>query len=212
MEKVVEKGDFNEVNNILNDSKIKLDLNRKYNDRYLLLDACYFNSKNTVKSIINYDKEKTLNLNVKDENGNFPLLWACNNNNPEIVQLLIKYANESKRELKINDKNEVGNFPLLIAINNINIEIVNELKKYADEKNITLELNEKNIYGDSPISSDNNNNNMEIIKLLTKIAFEKSTILNVNEKDIKDISKINIDVLHYLKEKLSMNIKDVKNY
>jgi len=59
-----------------------------------------------VQLLIDYaDKNKIiLELNEKDNDGDFPLLWACRENNIEIIQLLINYANENNIILELNEK------------------------------------------------------------------------------------------------------------
>jgi len=50
-------------------------------------------------------------VNEKDNNGDYPLLSACRNNNSEMIKLIIDYANENKIKLKINEKNNNGLYP-----------------------------------------------------------------------------------------------------
>jgi len=74
----------------------------------------------------------------------YPLLLACENNNIEMVQLLIDYANKINIILELNKKDSNGNYPLLWACNNNNIEMVQLIIDYANENNIVLEMLEMN--------------------------------------------------------------------
>ncbi len=87
-----------------------------------------------------------MKLNEKDECGDYPLLWAINKNNIEMVQLLMKYANQHQIILKLNEKKINGNYPILNAISNKNIEIVQLLIEYALQYQIILEYDEKHYY------------------------------------------------------------------
>jgi len=82
-------------------------------------------------------------LNEKNKDGNYPLLKAIFENNIEIVQLLIEYANQHQIILELNEKNKDGDYPLSEAIFKDNIKIVKLLIEYANQHQIILELNEK---------------------------------------------------------------------
>jgi len=56
-----------------------------------------------------------LELNGKSENGDYPLYWAYENNNIEMLELLIDYADKNNIILYINEKDENGNNPLYWA-------------------------------------------------------------------------------------------------
>ena len=69
-----------------------------------------------VKSIIknSVGNKNILELNEKNKYGDYPLLWAIDNNNIEIVQLLIDYALQHQIILeyykkKIEDKPKIKN-------------------------------------------------------------------------------------------------------
>jgi len=99
------------------------------------------NNVENVKSILenaNNSKIK-INLNEKDENGWYPLLWACEKDNIEIVKLLIDYATNNNIVLELNEKHKNGYYPLFWAISN-NIDMVHLLNDYAKANKITLEL------------------------------------------------------------------------
>jgi len=46
-------------------------------------------------------------MNEKNQDGSYPLLEAIYNNNIEIVQLLIEYANQHQIILKLNEKRKI---------------------------------------------------------------------------------------------------------
>ena len=56
-------------------------------------------------------------LDKKDKNGNTVLLWACENDNTELVLSLIK------SRVSLNVKNKNGDTPLIIACKNDNTEL-----------------------------------------------------------------------------------------
>jgi len=70
-----------------------------------------------------------LNINEKDNNETFPLLWAIRNNNNDIIKLLMDYANDNSIKFHINEKNSYGWYPLLLATHNNNVinKIINGL-------------------------------------------------------------------------------------
>jgi len=98
------------------------------------------NNIGNVKSILenaNNSKIK-INLNEKDEDGWYPLLWACEKDNIDIIKLLIDYASKNNIVLELNEKHKNGYYPLFWACND-NIEIVNLLDDYAKANKIKLE-------------------------------------------------------------------------
>eukprot|EP00833_Pecoramyces_ruminatium_P012007 jgi/Orpsp1_1/1186039/evm.model.c7180000096583.2 len=144
--------DIDFIKNILNIYRNKIKLSRvefekliysnkgliKVNEKtidgnYSLLTAINENVY-IVKLLIDYANENNiiLELNEKNEFGDFPLLMAINKYNIEMVKLLIDYANEKNIILELNEKDIDGNYPLLNAINNNNIETIKLLMDYAN--------------------------------------------------------------------------------
>jgi len=124
-----------------------------------------------------------VDLNIKDEFGNYPLLQTCQHNDIEIVNLLIKCANKNDIILELNDKDEDENYPLLLACYENNIDIVHSLIDYANENNIILKLNDKDNDGYYPLLwACDDNNNIEMVQLLIDYANENNIILELNEK------------------------------
>jgi len=68
------------------------------------------NNINNVKSIFNYTNKKNiiLDMNEKNERGNYPLICAITNNNTEIVKEIIDYAKENNIILEMNE-NDIAN-------------------------------------------------------------------------------------------------------
>jgi len=127
-----------------------------------------------------------LNINEKDEYGNYPLLWACIKNNTEMVQLLMNYANQKDITLTINDKeNDYGQFPLFWACYKNNTEMVQLLMNYANnQKEMTLILNDKvevsnfNLY---PLYCAAAINNTEMVELLINYANQNNISLDMDD-------------------------------
>ena len=63
-------------------------------------------------------------LTDKDYNGNYPLLWACNSNNVNILKLLMDYSFKHKIKLNLKNKDYNGNYRLLWACYKNNLEMV----------------------------------------------------------------------------------------
>ena len=101
-----------------------------------------------------------MKLNDKSENGDYPLLWACYNENIEMINLLIDYANKNNIILKLNGKQNKENYPFHWACWNNNIEIIFLLIDYANKNNLILEFNESDYENNSKIK----NETIEIIK------------------------------------------------
>eukprot|EP00833_Pecoramyces_ruminatium_P012474 jgi/Orpsp1_1/1186506/evm.model.d7180000051081.1 len=101
-----------------------------------------------VKLLIEYANQHQiiLELNEKNDYGNYPLLEAINNNNIEIVKLLIEYANQHQIILELNEINKNEEYPLLKAITCDNIKIVKLLIDYANQHQISLKNNKSNIF------------------------------------------------------------------
>jgi len=99
-----------------------------------------------IKAIINNDIEEitvtlekykkneiNLNLNEKDENGNYPVLCACKNNDEKLVTLLLDCARNKNVNLKLDEKNNKGKSPLIYAREHGNKNIIKQLMEYGDD-------------------------------------------------------------------------------
>jgi len=171
-------------------------------------------SNKEFQNYINNSNKGIIKLNEKTQNGDYPLLNACNyywyENNVkyiEIVKLLIQYANKNNIILKLNEKNNNGFYPLLKASYNSDIEIVKLLIEYADKNNIILKLNEKSKDGSYPLLGASGNN-IEIVKLLMEYANKNNIILELNEKNDEGnpiLRATNIEVIRILIEYANKN-------
>ena len=82
----------------------------------------------------------------KNNDGQYPLLLAVNNENIELVQLLRNYAiyNENNIILNINEKSKFyfDNYnPLYLAKRKNNVNIIQLLSNYIEKNNIINEMN-----------------------------------------------------------------------
>jgi len=99
------------------------------------------------------------------------------NNNLEMFELLINYANEKNIILELNEKDNKSKYPFLIAFNN-NIEMTQLLIDYANKKNIALELTDyNNDYGFYSLLFAIEKDNIEVVKFLMNTMLRKM-ILN----------------------------------
>jgi len=135
-----------------------------------LIESTDIDSIDYVKIIIDYANrhEIILDINDKDDNKNYPLLFASKNNNIEMVQLLMEYADTHNIILIMNDKSEKKRFPILEAIENNNVEMVKLLIDYAIRHQITLNIRPENIKPESV--------NKDILDLLT--AYNNQKVIN----------------------------------
>jgi len=60
-----------------------------------------------------------LKINERNCSGNYPFLKAIFNNDIEIMELIIKYAEKSNIDLEINKGNSYGDYPFLVATDQI---------------------------------------------------------------------------------------------
>ncbi|OUM64919.1 hypothetical protein PIROE2DRAFT_60337 [Piromyces sp. E2] len=162
-------------------------------------------SLNTIQKIISYSKDNDilLNLNEKNNDGNYPLLTVIGNDE-SLLELLIAYAKENNIILSINEGDNEGIYPLLKIINsnnNINnIYFINKMYEqlkllinYARENKLILEMNCKDKNGNHPFLNllkygynrilSHKYTMFEMCKLLIDYAKESKYILNLNEKD-----------------------------
>jgi len=184
------------------------------NDEKKLINAMsQRNSKKFVSIIKNASKKKkNIDLNnIKDDDDQYPLYWGIDIGNIEIIESLIKYANNHGVILELDKKVKNGNFPLLEAIKNDKFEIIELLMKYADENKIILDLNEKDDDGEYPILLAVYKG-IKYVKLLIDYADKHEIMLKMN--DLNKVKRYpllmatfwnNIEVVQYLIKYASKN-------
>ncbi|OUM58584.1 hypothetical protein PIROE2DRAFT_64312 [Piromyces sp. E2] len=135
-----------------------------------------------------------LELNEKDQDGGYPLLFACKNDNIDIVRTLIECANDTDVTLILNDKYQDGSYPLLHACSNNNSHL--------------LKINEQQNDGNSPMIMACSKNNTEIIKFLFEYAFKKKFVLRLNEKNKEGKYPLLISIEQYNNIEMSKVLLD----
>jgi len=111
----------------------------------------------------------------------YPFLEAVKQNNIEIVELLINFANTYGIIININDRDEWwGNYPLLEAIKQNNVSMVKLLIDY-DRKIWAKEIKRKIDLKNCPLLEGIKHNNIDIVKLLFDYANYHNIIININE-------------------------------
>ena len=160
-----------------------------------LINAIQNENRVKARTIMNSVIENTakLNINGKDEKGNYPLLCCSRRNNVEMIKLLIQYADKNNIILTINEKNYIGGYPVLLNFEyNYNTELLQLLIDYANRNNIVLDIISEDNGGDYPLLWSTIYNNTEKIKMMFDYAEKNNIKLNINEKDImKIINRIN---------------------
>jgi len=142
-----------------------------------LLKACENDKFDVVQSIISnsLEEKSVLALNeIKDKDGSYPLLSAAFNDNKDMVNLLIGYAEENNYILNLDDRDEKGSYPLLYATVWNNEEIIKSIGDYARSHKLVMEFAEKD-------NEDISKANPEIIKLLHQ--YKTEGILKVEFKE-----------------------------
>ncbi|KAL6598867.1 hypothetical protein U3516DRAFT_670697 [Neocallimastix sp. 'constans'] len=162
-----------------------------------------------INSLIQYANRVNLNLNINEKNkdGNYPLLFAAKNNNLKIIELIIEYA-VSKNIIIFNifDKIKCGENPLLYSTINDNMKILKILIDYSC--NTCKYYN--NIYDRIDISlliyNAVSNNNTEMIKILINYDYGKKFIYDLYQsfdddfifsKAVQQNNKITLKWLNY---------------
>jgi len=166
-----------------------------------------------VKLLMDYANENnfTLDVNFKNTNEEFPLLFVVKNNNMEMLTLLFDYASENNITLNINEK-YVRQTPFIDAIYKYNTEMILLFIDYAKEKNFILDKWECKELLKINISRENN----VILSSLINYSIETGNELPIDINHITSIViKNNIDMfkslLYYLRKnykQLSMNDMD----
>jgi len=164
-------------------------------DETELINAIQNENSEKARTIMNsvIKTDATLNINGKDEKGNYPLLCCSRKNNIEIAKLLIQYANKNNIVLTINEKNYIGGYPVLLNFEyNYNTELLQLLMDYANRKNMVLDIISEDNGGDYPLLWGTLYNNTEKIKMMFDYADKNNIKLSINEKDImRIINRIN---------------------
>jgi len=166
--------------------------------KYLLNRGANCNSKNennssllllTIEnkpSLVKYLLENyCVDLQQKDNWGNYSILKAIQLNKDIIVKLLINYSIEHNIYVNINDQDEDGDYPLLSAIKKGNIPIIKLLINYANSNNIILNINAKDNKGNSPLLLASQQSNMNIFELLLNYGIKNNIKLNINEANVE---------------------------
>jgi len=152
-----------------------------------------------------------LNLNEKNEEGQYPLLLICNNNNTRMLKSLLKYAIQNNIALNLNEKDEEGQFPLLFIYKNNNIDMIKFLIFYANEYEILLKLDEEDNDGYQPLVMAIKNINMR--KVLIKYAMEKNIYFEIENlleecEEREEEYSMNNENIQFRKRKLDEITKD----
>ena len=204
-------------NNNYEKTKQLLEKARKKNEILKLkpiyvLEAFKLNNVKLVKLLMDYANENnfTLDINFKNTNEEFPLLFVAKNKNIEMLTLLFDYASENNIILNINEKYKYKT-PFYFIIEEYNSEMILVFIEYAKEKNIILEK------GDCGLLLKNTNGNNIIVSSLVNYSIETGNELPINLyyitpfliKKKYDIFK---SLLYYFRKtdkKLSMNDMEI---
>jgi len=160
------------------------------------------NDLTEIKNFVNSKRIKLEELNIFS---NILLYLIKNNISFEVIDFIIKYADQNNILLKINEKDEDGNFPLLQIINNNNFELLKYLVNYSINHNVIINFNNKDNDGNHPLMKAILNNNKEMVKQL----FKHSEILN-KEMCIKIV--LNEFIIASYKNKNSMTNEEINKY
>jgi len=178
------------------------------------MDSIKNGDSELAKIILNraIDNDAKLDVNKKDEQGYYPLLYCSFKNNVEVAKLLIKYADINYITLTINERNKNGGYPLLSNFeDNYSNEMFQLLIDYANKKNIVLDITSRDNDGDHPLLWCTIYNNIEKTKMLFDYADKNNLKLYLNEKDIIEIiNRINGSYsLSLIYKNIINNINDI---
>jgi len=205
--------DLNIKNNNSDDTLVNVSYSQHYFNLILNISIKNHNIE-AIKYLIE-DEEYKLNLdiNVKDINGEYPLITALYQEQNEIIKYLIEHGGNC------NIKNNNGIPLLVLAIQKNNDEII----KYILEKP-DIHINEKCSYGYSAFMTAVNQNNTDLVELILDYSTVNNIPIDINEKDTsgnypitKAINKNNFDMVILLMEygmnnKIDMNLTDINGY
>ena len=125
-----------------------------------------------------------ININVKRNNGDYPLLCAIKRNDLDMMKLFIDYVKTSQVILILNDRNMENEDPLLCAVQNNNKKMVHLLMKYAKEHHIILKMNDHTNTKNGFLFNALKTCNIELIQLLIRYAEENNIPLDINENEL----------------------------
>ncbi len=127
----------------------KFDINQKNDEGENALLLCDYGS-NDIAEYYHYEKpdmvefliDNGVEVNVKDKEGNTPLIKACNGNNISIIRKLLKAG------AKVNVKNNKGETPIIVVAKNNGLSLVLPMLVEAG-----ADINERNEYGENIITA-----------------------------------------------------------
>jgi len=209
---------------------IILELNEK-DDEYgfnPILLACNINKE--IKQLIHFADRHNIFSEINKINTKeiYPLIWACDFYNIDMIRSLLYHNKKSNIISKINEKDDNNNKKNILSPNNdsIYIQMLRLLIEYANKNNIILKLNDKDENGVYPLLIACDKEDVEMIQLIIEYANKNKIILKMNEKDNNDnyplllaCNKNNIEIIRLLKnyaDKHKINLewreKDKKKY
>lgn len=132
--------------------------------------SCNLGDLDSIKLLLSHPK---INVNIKDEDNNFPLLTAI----PQITELLLAHP-----KINVNIKGKSGNTALHKMCNFADYEIINLLLAHPK-----INVNEQNIRGETPLYQSCLSRKNKVTKLL--LAHPN---IDVNVKNIENKSPLKI--------------------
>ena len=97
--------------------------------------SCYIGKTDFVKLILNHPRSSKIDLNVKDNEGNTPLIVACKYGHLDVIQSLLDHPNS--KSIDINGKNNDGESPIMISCNkDYFVDIAELILRFSKDKNI----------------------------------------------------------------------------
>jgi len=115
-------------------------------------------------------KNNTLEMNNQNKDKGYPLLLSIINNNIEMINLFIDYADNNNIILIMNKKINNDDYPVNCATINNNVKMLNILIEYANKHHIILKSNKQNEKGVSTLHVIRNNN-ITMVKLLIEYSY-----------------------------------------
>lgn len=134
-------------------------------------------SHDQIDNISKFLSSPSLNVNMRDKNGNTPLHLATDSHNIDLISTLLK-----KHKADINLKNNDGDTPLHLAIKNDNTAVVNALLKAPD-----IDVNIINNDGKDAFDLALDTNNGTIIRnIFNNPKFSSDIKSNIGQEGILD--------------------------
>ena len=171
-------------------------------------------------SVLKYLIEHGASVNATEENGNSPIIVACNNKHFEIAQILVhagadvNFTNNEKSALYIASSCNEINFVQLLLESNINIEKFGGYalleacnKNYIEISRLLVQygsnVNYLDLFNSTPLHLACANNNLELIKLLMDHGADEN-ITNKNNKNPIEMTN-NEEIINFIKSYTSSN-------